>query len=101
MNKHKHATGHDMGTLAEDAHALMAATADVAGEKVAEARERLSVALENAKKVAGRVRDRTVECAKAADEAVHEHPYKAIAVGVGVGALFGLIFACRGFRNGD
>jgi len=39
-----------MGTLAEDAHALMAATADVAGEKVAEARERLSVALENAKK---------------------------------------------------
>ena len=30
-----------MGTLAEDARALMAATADVAGEEVGEARKRL------------------------------------------------------------
>jgi ElaB/YqjD/DUF883 family membrane-anchored ribosome-binding protein len=98
MNKHKHA---DTDTLAEDAQALMAATADVAGDKVAEARKRLALALENAKKIAGRVRDKTIECAKAADEAVHEHPYKAIAIGVGTGALIGFIFARRGSRNGD
>ena len=38
-----------VGTLAEDARALMAATADVAGEKVSEARKRLAAALESGK----------------------------------------------------
>ena len=38
-----------MDTLAEDARALMTATADVAGEKVAEARTRLAAGLERAK----------------------------------------------------
>ena len=40
-----------LGTLAEDARALMAATADVAGEKVGEARKRLAAALERAKEI--------------------------------------------------
>src|ERR1039458_1292124 len=40
MSKHTQAPSNDMGTLAEDARALMAATTDVAGEKVAEARAR-------------------------------------------------------------
>jgi hypothetical protein len=35
--KETQTTGHDPGQLAEDASALMAATADVAGEKVSEA----------------------------------------------------------------
>ena len=34
MNKQTPATGNDMGTLAEDARALMTATADVAGEEI-------------------------------------------------------------------
>ena len=34
-----------------------------------------------------------VEGAKAADEAVHAHPYQAIAIGVGVGALVGYLIA--------
>jgi ElaB/YqjD/DUF883 family membrane-anchored ribosome-binding protein len=101
MNKHTHATSHDTGQLAEDARALMAATADVAGEKVVEARKRLADALESAKEIVGRVRNKTIECAKAADEAVHEHPYKAIAIGAGVGALIGFIVARRCSRNGD
>ena len=101
MNKHTHATSNDMGTLAEDARALMAATADVAGEKVGEARRRLAAALEHAKEIAGRVRDKAVQTAQAADEAVHEHPYKAIAIGAGVGALIGFIVARRYSRNGD
>ena len=77
--------------LAEDARALMAATADVAGEKVGEARKRLAAALESAKEIAGSVRDKAVAGAKAADEAVHEHPYQAIAIGVGVGAILGYL----------
>ncbi len=95
MNKETQAIRNDMGQLAEDARALMAATADVAGEKVRAARERLAAALERGKEVYGRVRERAMEGAKAADQAVHEHPYQAIAIGVGVGALIGYLLACR------
>lgn len=99
MNKEMNASTHDLGQLAEDASALMAATADVAGEKVSEARKRLALALDRAKEMAGRVRDKAVEGAKAADVAVHEHPYQAIAIGVGVGALVGYLLARRGSSN--
>src|SRR5664279_200440 len=74
MNKETQATTHDVGQLAEDARALMAATADVAGEKVGEARKRLAAALESAKHIAANVRDKAVAGAKVADQAVHEHP---------------------------
>ena len=95
MNKQMQSVSNNMGTLAEDARALMAATADVAGEKVGEARRRLTAALESGKEIYGRVREQAVEGAKAADEAVHEHPYQAIALGVGVGALIGYLIARR------
>ena len=101
MNKPTQATGNDLGSLAEDARALMAATADVAGEKVGEARNRLAAALERGKEIYGRVREKAVEGAKATDEAVHQHPYQAIAIGVGVGAILGYVFARRCSRNGD
>jgi len=39
--------------------------------------------------------------AKAADEAVHEHPYQAIAIGVGVGAIVGFLLARRSYRKHD
>jgi ElaB/YqjD/DUF883 family membrane-anchored ribosome-binding protein len=101
MNKHTQAASHDTGQLAEDAQALMAATADVAGEKVGEARKRLAAALERAKEIASNVRDKAVAGAKAADEAVHEHPYQAIAIGVGVGAIIGYLLARRCSRDRD
>jgi ElaB/YqjD/DUF883 family membrane-anchored ribosome-binding protein len=101
MNTEITSSSYDMGQLAEDASALMAATADVTGEKVSEARKRLAVALERAKEMAGRVRDKTVEGAKAADEAAHEHPYQAIAIGVGIGAIVGYLLARRCSSNCD
>jgi ElaB/YqjD/DUF883 family membrane-anchored ribosome-binding protein len=101
MNKHTHSTHNDMSTLAEDARALMSATADVAGEKVADARKRVADALESTKEIAGRVRDQAVEYAKATDEVIHEHPYKAIGIALGVGALLGYLASRRGSRNGD
>ncbi len=70
MDKHKHTVVNDMGTLAEDARALITATADVADEKVAEARKRLHIALESAKEIAANVRDKAVAGAKATDETV-------------------------------
>ena len=101
MDKQTQTTSNDMGTLAEDARALMAATADVAGEKVTEARKRLAAALESGKRVFGRVKEKAVEGAKATDEAVHEHPYQAIGIALGVGALIGYLVARRCSRNGD
>ena len=99
MNKQTQAISNDMSQLAEDARALMTATADVAGEKVGEARQRLAAALESGKEIYGRVRDKTVEKAKAVDQTVHEHPYQAIAIGVGVGALIGYLLARRCCRQ--
>ena len=95
MSKETQAISNDMGQLADDARALMAATSDVAGEKVVEARKRLAAALESGKEIYGRVRDKAVEGAKVADQTVRENPYQAIAIGVGVGALIGYLVARR------
>jgi len=89
-----------MGQFAEDARALMTSTADVAGEKVGEARKRLAAALEAGKEIVGRARDKAVEGAKATDQAVHEHPYEVIGIALGVGALLGYLVARRCSRNG-
>ena len=99
MNKPMQAVSNEIDTLAEDARALMAATADVAGDKVAEARKRLGAALESGKELYGRVREKAVEGAKAADETVREHPYQAIGIALGVGALLGYLLTRRCSRN--
>jgi ElaB/YqjD/DUF883 family membrane-anchored ribosome-binding protein len=91
MEKNKHAARNAVDTLAEDARALMTATAHVAGEKVEEARERLAAALESAKEMAGNVRDKAVAGAKVTDEAIRENPYKAIAIGAAAGVLIGFL----------
>ena len=99
MSKHTQASHNDIGTLAEDAHELMSATADVAGEKVGQARKRLGAALESGKEIYGRVQAKAVNCAKATDEALHDRPYQAIGIAVGVGALIGYFISRRYSRN--
>ena len=99
MNKETQAVSNDIGQLAEDARALMAATADVAGEKVGDARKRLAAALDSGREIAGNVRDKVVKGAKAADETVRANPYQAIAIGIGVGALLGYLIGRRCSRD--
>lgn len=89
----------DINTLAEDARGLLAATAEVGGEKISEARRRLAAALESGKEIYGRARDKALQGAKAADEVVHDHPYEAIDLAVGVGALIGYLIARRCSRG--
>lgn len=89
----------DINALADDARALMEATADVAGEKVSDARRRLAAALDSGKQLYGRVKNKAVEGAKAADECVHEHPYQAIGVAFGAGALLGYLLSRRSARD--
>jgi ElaB/YqjD/DUF883 family membrane-anchored ribosome-binding protein len=99
MSKETQAISQDVSQLAEDARALLVATADVAGDKVGEARKRLAAALEQGKEIYGRVRDKAVEGAKVADQTVRANPYQAIAIGVGVGALVGYLLGRRCSRD--
>src|SRR5689334_20824871 len=96
MNKETQTATSDISQIADDARALMAATADVAGEKVGEARKRLAAALENSREIYSRVRDRAVNGIRAADGTVREHPYQVLAIAFGVGALIGCLLARRG-----
>ena len=93
MNRQTQEIAHDMERLAHDASALVAATADVAEEKVEKARKRLAYLLDQGKDLYGLVRDKAYEGSKAADVAVHENLYQTIAIGIGAGALLGYLFA--------
>jgi len=84
-----------MDQLAEEARALIAATGDVAGDRVQDARKRVAAALEHGKEIYALVRDKAVEGTRAADEAVHENSYQAIAIGIGIGALIGYLISRR------
>ena len=95
----KHAVNNDLGSLAEDARALLSATADVAGDKVGEARKRLADALDSGREIYGRVRDKAADGVKATDKIVRENPYQAIGIALGVGALVGYLLARRSSRN--
>ena len=101
MSRNTQEVRDDVNALAEDARALVTATAHVAEEEVVEARQRLAAALERGKEIYGRVRDQAVAGAKATDQAVHEHPYQAIGIAFGVGALLGYLASrrCCGHRD--
>jgi ElaB/YqjD/DUF883 family membrane-anchored ribosome-binding protein len=99
MEQPRHADGNNMSTLAEDARALVAATADVAGTKVADARKRLASALDSGKELIGRVRERAVDHAKAADEVIRDNPYQTVAIAFAVGAVIGYLAASRCSRT--
>ncbi len=73
--------------LAEAGRALLDATAHATKSTAKEARTRLSKALDSGKSLLGRVEDKAGEGAKLTNKIVHEHPYHAIAIALGVGAL--------------
>jgi|SRR5688572_17813875 len=89
----------DFGTVIEDAQALVAATTEVASEKVVEARKRLAAALESAQEVYGQVRDKANDHIDALEESVRENPYKAIGTALAVGAFIGMLLLGRSRRE--
>ena len=100
MDKQKQTVGDSTSTL-HDAQALMEATSNMAGEKVVKARKRLGAAMERGKEVYSQVRDKALDGTKAADQAVRERPYQAIAIAFGVGALIGFLTTRRRGSDGD
>jgi ElaB/YqjD/DUF883 family membrane-anchored ribosome-binding protein len=81
----------DVSHLADHARALMAATADVAGDHVKEVRDRLAAALDSGKSFTSRLRDEAASRGRACDEALHQNPYQAIGIAIGLGALLGYL----------
>lgn len=82
----------DIAQLAEDARTLLAATAQVAEQKVVDARKRVMSALEQGWDA---VSEKTMAGCRATDDAIREHPYQALGTALGVGALVGFLLARR------
>ena len=85
----------DLKTLADDADALLRATAQDAGEKAKEIRARLAIAIDKAKSTCDEMRVQGFASAKAAaqktDDTIRAHPYESMGVAFGVGVLLGAL----------
>lgn len=95
MNEHTQTRRNGMSTLIDDARGLLHATSESAEETIVAARNRLSVALDAGKEGLDTLREKTVEGAKAAGHAVRVHPFQSLGIAFGVGALLGILIACR------
>ncbi len=89
----------DMKAVIADAEELLRATANQAGEKVTAARERIQDSLRQAKTKLAEVEDVLLDtgkqAARATDEYVHDHPWKAVGIAAGVGLIIGLLIGRR------
>jgi len=89
----------DMKSVIADAEDMLHATADQAGDKIANLRARIQDRLKGAR---ARLNDaeaaliaKTRAAARATDTYVHESPWTAVGIAAGVGLLVGLIIGRR------
>lgn len=89
----------DLKTVIADAEELLQATAQQTEGRIAELRERIGENLRVARfKLAdaeAALRVRTREVARATDDYVHEHPWRAIGTAAGIGVIIGLLIGRR------
>ena len=89
----------DFNVVVADAEALLKATANQGGEKLAEVRAKAEESLKVAKARLLDAQDaliaKTREAARATDEYVHEKPWNAIGVAAGIGLLIGFLMGRR------
>ncbi len=89
----------DIKSVIADAEEVLFATADQAGEKVANLRARVQTRLHDAKvrlaEAEAVLVAKTKAAAQATDAYVHESPWTAIGIAAGVGLLVGLIIGRR------
>lgn len=87
----------DLRVVVADAEELLRATAGQAGEKVSAARERIQESLDAAKVRLAAAQEsviaKTKQAANATDEYVHENPWKAVGIGMGVGLIVGMLIS--------
>jgi ElaB/YqjD/DUF883 family membrane-anchored ribosome-binding protein len=89
----------DFRIVIADAEELLRATASTAGEKVVAARERIQDSLHQAKVKLAEAEDAIVlrgkQAARAADDYVHENPWRAVGAAAGAGLIIGLLIGRR------
>jgi ElaB/YqjD/DUF883 family membrane-anchored ribosome-binding protein len=89
----------DMKVVVSDAEEILRATAGVAGEKMADLRERIGERLRDAKlRIADAeavLVDTTKAAARAADDYVNDNPWQAVGIAAGIGFLVGVIIGRR------
>src|SRR5438093_869698 len=98
MSAHEINTDHlvtDLKRVVRDAEDLLGATANVAGDKAHEMRERIGRSLEAAKDACLRLEEKAIAGARATDKAIREHPYQSLGVAFGVGLLIGVLVTRR------
>lgn len=89
----------DIRAVIADAEDILKATADQTGEKIANLRTRLQDRLLGARirldAAEAALIEKTRAAARAADDYVHESPWQAVGIGVGVGFLLGMLLNRR------
>jgi len=89
----------DLRTVVADAEQLLKMTADEVGEGAAGLRERLQERLSQSRDSLLALQATATEKAKAAahaaDDYVHDHPWKSLAIGAGVGLIVGMLIGRR------
>lgn len=96
---HKDKLMSDLRVVIADAEELLRMTADQAGEGAADLRSRLQARMHQAKADLANLQQAAVAKAQAAghaaDEFVHENPWKSIGVAAGIGLVVGLLIGRR------
>ena len=89
----------DLKIVISDAEELLRATASQAGEKASAAREKIQDSLRNAKVKLAEVEDILIDkgkqAARATDEYVHDHPWRAVGIAAGIGLIVGMLISRR------
>lgn len=89
----------DLKIVITDAEELLRATASSAGEKASAAREKIQNSLHRAKQKLAAVEDEIIDqgkqAARATDEYVHDHPWRAVGIAAGIGIVIGLLIGRR------
>ena len=89
----------DIKAVISEAEEMLTATADQAGEKIANLRVRIQARLRDAKARLADAEevlvDKTKAAARATDDYVHESPWTAVGIAAGAGLLIGLLIGRR------
>ena len=84
---------HDLKNVVHDTELLLREIGGELSDKGKQARARLTATLETAKETCQDWQEKTVATAKAADEYIHENPYRSIGAAFGLGLLIGVLVA--------
>ena len=89
----------DLNTVISDAGEVLRMTADQAGESAADLRGRVQARMNQAKEELRDLQEAAVAKAKAAghaaDDFVHDNPWKSIGIAAGIGLVVGLLISRR------